>query len=95
MSPTLEMFLYFSGKPNSLSAVPVPSACEKIPEEMFPLPLLNEPVIPNDPVIKALPVYGNAGVLGAYDADNAYEALVEVFEYEAVVAYEALTACKT
>jgi len=39
---------------------------------------LNDPVTPNEPVISALPVYGNAGVLGAYEADNAcvaYEAV--------------------
>ena len=60
-------------------------------EEMFPLPVLKnkplivpfepdveiEPVTPNDPVIKALPVYGNVDppALGAHEADTANEAV--------------------
>ena len=55
-----------------------PSACEYKPDAMFASPLLNDPVIPKDPVIKALPVYGNAGVEGAYEALKAFVA------YEAV-----------
>ena len=58
---------------------------------MFPLPVLKnkplivpfepdveiEPVTPNDPVIKALPVYGNVDppALGAHEADTANEAV--------------------
>ena len=72
-------------------------------EETFPLPKLKnkplivpfeplveiEPVTPKDPVIKALPVKGNAGDEGAYDALKAFVAK------DAVVAKLELTAFKT
>jgi hypothetical protein len=60
-----------------------PSACEKTPVVIFPFPLLNEPVIPNDPVILALPVNGNAAPPPPPATAKANEE---------VVAYEALNA---
>ena len=49
-----------------------------------------EPVTPNDPVIKAEPVYGNAGVEGAYEALTANEAVVAKLELIAFKTYEAV-----
>jgi len=41
-------------------------------EPWFKVPCIEvEPVIPNDPVIKADPVNGNGDEAGAYDADKA------------------------
>jgi len=74
--------------------------------ETFPLPLLKnkplmvpfepdveiEPVTPNDPVIKALPVKGNV-VSGAYEALTAFvanEAVVAKLELIAFKTYEAV-----
>jgi hypothetical protein len=44
----------------------------------------NDPVTPNDPVIRAEPVYGNGGELGAKDALNAWVAYEDVPDKEPV-----------
>ena len=73
--------------------------------EMFPPPKLTnkplivpfeplveiEPVTPNDPVIKALPVYGNV-VSGAYEALTAFVANEAVVAKLELIAWDALTA---
>ena len=54
------------------------------------------PVTPNEPVICADPVYGNAATTPVtYDAVNAYDADSELFEYDAVTTYEAVCASVT
>jgi hypothetical protein len=68
MSYVLALFLTL----NILTALEVYASIEALP------------VTPNDPVINALPVKGNEGVEGAY------EALKAVVAYDAVKAYEAL-----
>jgi hypothetical protein len=50
------------------------------------------PVTPSEPVICAEPVNGNGEIYPSkYDAVNAYEDDVDVFEYEDVIAYDALS----
>ena len=51
------------------------------------------PVTPNEPVICAEPVYGNAATTPVIcDAVNAYDDDSELFEYDAVATYEAVCA---
>jgi hypothetical protein len=50
------------------------------------------PVTPSEPVICAEPVNGNGEIYPSkYDAVNAYEDDVDVFEYDDVTAYDALS----
>jgi hypothetical protein len=50
------------------------------------------PVTPSEPVICAEPENGNGEIYPSkYDAVNAYEDDVDVFEYEDVTAYDALS----